>query len=340
LTKEICWLQRAPGTAPLAADLPAYLAALPIARLAAAADDLLDRLAGALPPLPPLPRVPVLQRLARFAAAPDALAAITDADTRRRGEALLAAFAEPERETDASLRAASAAELYDLAVALLRGGTSDTRPQEAAGHEAAPRSPLLALVVQVEAWVVAPELPEAAREALGWLKRARFVAEYGFDAERLALLDQAFDLGARGQLERLARAGDGFADMQRAYHDAKTRGRAAPPDPTAALRFVAKALERDVADWLAPQRFLRMTHSEAKVALERLEDLQLVFEAILDDGWQSAAGPRRAPRARMPTASVGPFGRPETTWGAEHGLTRLNDDEFVVAGDEHSAGAP
>jgi hypothetical protein len=74
--------------------------------------------------------------------------------------------------------------------------------------------------------------------------------------------------------------------------------------------------------------------------LERLEDLQLVFEAILDDGWQSAAGPRRAPRARMPTASVGPFGRPETTWGAEHGLTRLNDDEFVVAGDEHSAGAP
>jgi hypothetical protein len=137
-------------------------------------------------------------------------------------------------------------------------------------------------------------------------------------------------------LEALARAAPAgsFASLQREFHDAKGQGQPAGAlDPAAALRLAAKALDRDVADWLAPERFLRMTLGEAKQALEGLEDLQLVFEAILDDGWQSAAKPRRGPRARMPAASVGPFGAADSAWGAEHGLAHGADGEFVVAGE-------
>lgn len=208
----------------------------------------------------------------------------------------------------------------------------DGEPPVASGAPAeAPASTLISLVKRVEQWIVAAAdwretLPAAAEPAFRRLRIKRFVAEYDFDAERIAALEAAF--GPWSALRALAEAPAPFPEMQRRFDD----GAGPPLDPPAALILVADALAQDVDDWVDPARFLRMTRAEARAAVERLPDLQLVFESILDDRWAGRGPARAGPRARIPAACVGPLGAEEATWAAANGLRRDGAD-FVVARD-------
>jgi len=303
---------------PPAHGFAAFLEAQPLEMLYAYADALRSRLPAWPVPGSTAKRAHELARLAALA---------LDAETPP--DWLKPVFTTPDRPADPALRGASAAEIEAAFAALRRGegaAVSFTGPATAA-----PASPLIGLVKRVEQWIVAaPDwrqwLPVAAESAFRRLRVGRFVAEYDFDAERIAGLEAAFDAGAWAALEALAAAPEPFPQMQRRHETG------APLDPTAALVLIADAFAEDVKDWADPARFLRMTRPEARAAVQKLDDLQLVFESILDDRWAGQGRPREAPHARIPAACVGPLGKDETAWAAPNGLRREGSD-FVVAND-------
>jgi len=300
---------------PLARGFAAFLDAEPLEKLYEYADALRLRLPAWPVPGSTAKRGHQLARLAELA---------LDAETLP--DWLKPIFATPDCPADPALRGASAAEIETAYAALRRGEAAAV--SFAGPQTAAPVSALIGLVKRVEQWIVAPpdwreSLPVAAEKAFRRLRIARFVAEYDFDAARIAGLEAAFDAGAGAALEALAAAPAPFPEMQRRHETG------APLDPTAALVLIADAFADDVKDWADPARFLRMTRPEARAAVQRLDDLQLVFEAILDDRWAGQGKPREAPHARIPAACVGPLGRDEATWAAPNGLRREGSD-FVV----------
>jgi len=217
-----------------------------------------------------------------------ALAAITDEAMRARGAKLFEIFAAPDRETDPEWRAAGARSLYESYIALAQ--QRGEAPAPVAGPPPAACG-LIAEVKRIEHWIVAAPgeswrllVPHA--EALDRLRLHRFVAEYDFDAERLAWLEAGLADDARRALALLAdMAGQG------SFAEARRRQDAGGADPVAALGRLAEALAGDVEDWADPRRWLRMSRAEALRAIETLPDLQPVFEAILDDGWEQPARP-------------------------------------------------
>jgi hypothetical protein len=219
-----------------------------------------------------------------------ALAAVTNKAQRARCAKLFEIFAAPDRETDADWRAADARSLYEAYIALSQ--QRGEPPASAAGPPPAACG-LIARVKQLEQWIVAAPgeswrviVPDAAKPALDRLRLMRFVAEYDFDAERVAWLEAGLSDDARSALESLTQmAGQG------SFAEARRRHETGGPDPVAALVRLAEALAGDVEDWADPRRWLRMTRAEALQALQSLPDLQLVIEAILDDGWEQPASP-------------------------------------------------
>jgi hypothetical protein len=216
-----------------------------------------------------------------------ALAAVAD-EARARCAKLFEIFAAPDRETDADWRAADARSLYETYIALTQ--QRGEPPESVAGPPPAPCG-LIARLKRIEQWLVAPpnwrlQIPEAAEQALDRLRLKRFVAEYDFDAERFAWLEAGLPDDAMRALESLA-------DMAErgSFAQARRRHEAAGPDPVAALVRLAEAVAGDVEDWADPRRWLRMTRAEALQAVKTLPDLQLVFEAILDDRWERAPAP-------------------------------------------------
>lgn len=326
-------------------DFGAFLDAQPLERLRDFADAMTSALGAWRAPAARAARVRQLERLGELALGLEAVAPakrgavfarLADPAARARCERLAHIFVAPERETDAEMRGADARGLYETSVALQRALKAAAPPGETAppameGAKASPRSPLLGLVKSVESWIVRPRdfegdwtrlVPEAAEAAMRRLRLARFVAEYEFDAERMALLEATF--GAWGPLRRLAQTAEreGFHEAQRRF-DAD----AGAFDPTAALGQAADALAADVADWVSPERWLRMTRAEASAAVEQLDDLQGVFEAILDDGWGNGRGGAGS-GPRVPAASLGPAAQ---DWAAQRGLRRVGGNYVVDA---------
>jgi hypothetical protein len=291
LAKELQALRLA-GAAP-----PAGLAAgdAPLENLRAAADAMRAALQTWRTPESRVARTEQLERLGKLALKIEkdgtekaSLAAVTDKAMRARCARLFEIFAAPERETDADLRAADAGDLYETCNALERRGS---QPPKAVAEAPAAVSGFINQVKRLEQWIVAganwrAHVPDTAKHALDRLRLKRFVAEYDFDAERLALLEATFPRDAATALGTLAdMAAEGsFAEAQRRHEQGG-------PDPVAALALVAEALAGDVEDWADPRRWLRMTRAEAQRVVETLPDLQPVFEAILDDGWERRPSP-------------------------------------------------
>jgi hypothetical protein len=217
-----------------------------------------------------------------------ALDAVADKAMRARCAALFEIFAAPERDADADLRAADARSLYEAHIALTQ--QRGEPPVSVAGPPAA-TSGLVARLKRIEQWLVAPpgwrlQVREETEQALDRLRLMRFVAEYDFDAERFAWLEAGLPDDAMRALESLADMAE-----QGSFAQARRRHETGGPDPVVALVRLAEAVAGDVEDWADPRRWLRMTRAEALQAIEALPDLQLVFEAILDDRWERPASP-------------------------------------------------
>ena len=283
--------------------LAAFVAAEPRKRLRACAEAMRAALPAWRPPPSRRARVTELARLGSLALRIEkegrgeaGLAGIADEAMRERCARLLRIFSAPERETDADLRGADARSLYETYVALAQERSEP--PEALAGLPAAP-SALIGLLKRVERWIVEPAdfsgdwrvcVPQPTERAADRLRLSRFVAEYDFDAERLALLEAAFDAGALETLRSLAEMSE-----QGPLREALRRHEGTALDPTTMLTLAADALAGDVKDWAEPARWLRMTRAEAKQAVAELEDLQSVFAAILDDGWDGEGPPRAGP---------------------------------------------
>ncbi len=293
----------------------AFLDAEPPGRLAAHSDALRAALPAWQAPQSRIVRTRELERLA---------ALTLDGEPPER---LAPIFAAPDRPTDPKLRGLDARGLYDLYVAAVRGAEPGEPPQTLEAPGKAPASGLLTTVKQVEQWILdaadwRETMSAATEQAFRRLRIKRFVAEYDFDALRLAALEASF--GAWEPLRALAKAPVSFAQMRRRYEDG-----AVPLDPAAALALVADALADDVDAWIDPARFLRMSRAEAGRAVERLDDLQYVLESILDDRWAGQGPAWAGPRARLPAALVDPLG---AEWAAANGLRREGSD-YVIARD-------
>jgi len=288
LTKELLALRRVTGTPDPGRDGGESLESL-----RAAADALRAKLPAWRPPERSA-RASQLQRLGALALDIEkqgreqaALAAVANKAMRARCARLLAIFATPERDTDADLRAADARSLYDTRIALAQQGGEPPQPVAAPSQATCG---LIGRLKRLEQWILVASPggswrlvdPEKAERALDRLRLQRFVAEYDFDAERLAWLEAGFPEDAANALKSLA-------DMAAlgSFAEARRRHEAGGPDPVAALALVAETLAGEAEDWADPRRWLRMSRVEALQAVKALPELQLVFEAILDDGWES-----------------------------------------------------
>ncbi len=339
-----------PDVGPPPGAFAAFLDAQPLDRLAELADALRAKLPGWRPPAARRARAAELERLAGLALSMERLsdderdAALTrlgDSAMRERCESLMRIFAAPARDSDEGFRGATARSLYEIGVALRRalGGQAPPPPDaDLAAPERGGRSGLIDLAKRIEQWIVQPPdwtqgVSQAVEQALNRLRTKRFVAEYDFDATRLGWLEATLDPGAWEAARALAHVAESgtFPEAQRRADSVQGAF-----NPTAALALFTDAFAAAVEDWCEPARWLRMTRGEARQAVLQLADLQLVFEAILDDRWEAEGPPRAGPRARIPASCVGPFGEPGQDWASLRGLARTpgpGGPEFVVATD-------